>query len=142
MIRLRLLLSRFGILAVLLLVIAGTSAWTSLALWIDAGYSSTVRGVLIAAYLLLSLFVLLRIRPFYRAVLAYAVLFVLVLIWWLNLEPQNDRDWSPEYVRLPRAELHGDMVTIHNLRDFDYTSAADSIPQWETRTYDLSKLQG
>ncbi len=31
-------------------------------------------------------------------------------------------------------------ITIHNVRNFDYRTETDFTPRWETRTYDLSKL--
>jgi len=33
-------------------------------------------------------------------------------------------------------------VTIHNFRDFDYRTATDFIPRWETKTIDLSQVKG
>jgi len=33
-------------------------------------------------------------------------------------------------------------VTIENIRNFDYRSETDFTEHWETRTYDLSKIQG
>src|SRR5690606_35922522 len=33
-----------------------------------------------------------------------------------------------------------DLITIHNVRNFDYRTESDFTPRWETRTYDLRKL--
>jgi len=33
-------------------------------------------------------------------------------------------------------------VTIHNFRDFDYRTATDFIPRWETKTIDISQVKG
>ena len=38
------------------------------------------------------------------------------------------------------ATINGDKITIHNIRNFDYRSETDFDPRWETRVYDLSKL--
>lgn len=36
----------------------------------------------------------------------------------------------------------GDLVTIRNLRNFEYASETDFTERWETRTYDLSQVRG
>jgi hypothetical protein len=40
----------------------------------------------------------------------------------------------------PYATINRDMITVHNVRNFDYRSETDFTPRWETRTYDLRKL--
>lgn len=40
----------------------------------------------------------------------------------------------------PYATVNGDIVTIHNVRNFDYRTETDFDARWENRTYDLSKL--
>ena len=84
----------------------------------------------------------MRVRPFRRALAAYAVLLGAVLTWWLTLEPRNDRDWEPSVARTARVEIEGDRVTIHDVRNFDYRSETDFDEVWETRRYDLSRLTG
>jgi hypothetical protein len=56
-----------------------------------------------------------------------------------TIRPSNDRAWQPD-VSAPYAQLHGDELTIHNVRNFDYRSETDFTERWETRTYDLTKL--
>jgi hypothetical protein len=68
--------------------------------------------------------------------------FVLVLTWWLSLSPSNDANWQADVARRAWAEINGDRVILHNLRNFDYRTEMDYIPHWETRTVDLSKLCG
>jgi hypothetical protein len=52
----------------------------------------------------------------------------------------NERDWSPDQAVLARAEFDGDRVTVRNVRNFEYRSAEDYVPRYDTRSYDLSKL--
>lgn len=59
----------------------------------------------------------------------------------LCTSPSNEREWLTEVSRLASAEFDGDIVTIHNVRDFRYRSATDFDERWDTRTYDLSKLE-
>ena len=42
---------------------------------------------------------------------------------------------------LPYATLDGDLVTVHNIRNFDYRSETDFTPAYYDKTFDLSKLQ-
>ena len=65
-----------------------------------------------------------------------------VLSWWLTLPPRADRNWQPDVAELPWAEIQGDEVTLHNVRHFDYRTATDFTPRWETRTMRLSQLTG
>jgi len=71
-----------------------------------------------------------------------AALFACVLLWYLSLQPPQQADWQPDVAELPRAQLDGDRLTIENVRNFDYRSETDFTPRWETRSYDLSKLDG
>lgn len=54
--------------------------------------------------------------------------------------PSNQRDWSPDQAVLARAEFDGERVTVRNVRNFEYRSVQDYTPRYETRSYDLSKL--
>jgi hypothetical protein len=54
--------------------------------------------------------------------------------------PSNDRDWSPDQKILATAIVHGDQVEIRNVRNFRYTSESAFSPAYETRTYDLNRL--
>jgi hypothetical protein len=64
----------------------------------------------------------------------------LFLSWWLRQRPSLDRDWDPAVAVLPRAVHDDDVVTIENVRNFDYRSLDDFTPRYEKRTYHLTKL--
>ena len=68
--------------------------------------------------------------------------FVMVLAWWLTLKPSNDRAWQPDVAQTAWAEIDGDRVTIHNVRNCDYRTEGDYTPRWETRSFDLSQIRG
>ncbi|MBK7121041.1 MAG: hypothetical protein IPH64_20015 [Comamonadaceae bacterium] len=44
--------------------------------------------------------------------------------------------------RTPWASVDGDIVTLHNIRNFSYRTETDFKPAWHDKTYDLSKLEG
>ncbi len=59
----------------------------------------------------------------------------------LVIRPSNDRNWSPDMVRLPAARFHGDSVTVVNVRNNQYRSPDDFDVRWEQRSYDLNRLE-
>jgi hypothetical protein len=64
----------------------------------------------------------------------------LIFAWFATLEPRNDREWQVDVSRPPRVTFQGDLVTIRDLRNFDWTGPDAAREAWEERTYDLSKL--
>jgi hypothetical protein len=66
----------------------------------------------------------------------------LVAAWWLTLKPSNDRAWQPDVAQTAWAEINGDEITIHNVRNCDYRTATNFTPHWETRTVWLSQITG
>jgi hypothetical protein len=68
--------------------------------------------------------------------------FALVLAWWLTLKPSNEGDWQPDVARTAWAEVNGDEVTLHNVRNCDYRTELDYTARWETRTVRLSRITG
>ena len=76
----------------------------------------------------------------WRALLTFAVLMASVTVWWSLLTPSNDRQWQPEVAVLPTVTVQGDLVTVRNVRNFDYRTETDFTPRYEDRTYDLRRL--
>jgi len=137
--------ARWGSVALKLLLwllVLGGIGWGALALWFDGPADRWLAGSLAAGFVVVCLVLLAVVRPSRRALLAVLAVFLVLLGWWLSLAPRNDRDWSAEVAQLPTATLDGNRLTIHNLRNFDYRTETDYTPRWETRTYDLDKLQG
>ncbi len=116
--------------------------WACAVLWIDGPSSRGIAGTLIAGFLILTVGILMRVRPLARGLLAFVLLFAVVLGWWFSLTPRNDRDWRPEVAHPPSATLDGDILTIRNVRNFGYRTEEDFTVRWEERSYDLSKLRG
>lgn len=120
-----------------LLVMAG---WASLAIY----YSNLPDPIRTAAGLLFglgSLFVLIRVRPWLRAVVVFIVGFTIVLCWWLNIPPNNNGDWQPDVAVLPYATINSDSATIHNIRDCDYRAETNYTVNHYDKTFNLADLQ-
>ncbi len=56
----------------------------------------------------------------------------------VDLETVNDANWQPDLAETGSAEIDGDLVTIHNVRNCQYRTETDFTPHWETRTVHLS----
>ncbi|MCQ8116728.1 Lnb N-terminal periplasmic domain-containing protein [Methylomonas rosea] len=65
-----------------------------------------------------------------------------ILIWWLNIAPSNDRQWQADAQHLAHASFVGNLVTVHNIRNFSYKSEFDYQPNYYDKTFDLNKLEG
>ena len=57
-------------------------------------------------------------------------------------EPSNDRAWQSDVAQTAWAEIKGDEVTVHNVRNCEYRTETDFTPRWESRTYRLSQITG
>jgi hypothetical protein len=137
----RSLLSFFGG-AVLWLVLLIFAAWAAGALLYDLPVTAAIRTSAAAAYALLTLLAVIFIQGRWPAAAAVFCGGLAVLIWWRTLEPSNDRNWQPDVAEMPWADVAGDHVTLHNVRNCEYRTEMDYTPHWETRTVELSHLRG
>lgn len=80
-------------------------------------------------------------------ILGYAIAGIIILLTTLFVtvslltEASNDRDWNIDQAVLPYAEIEGDIVSVHNIRNFSYTSTKEYTPNYYDNTFDLSKLK-
>jgi hypothetical protein len=77
-----------------------------------------------------------------RAMGLVAAGFAVVLAWWFTIKPSNRGSWQPDVAQLAWAEINGDEVTLHNVRNNDYRTETDYTARWETRTVRLSQITG
>jgi len=116
--------------------------WWTLALYFAAPGPAFVQIALAAVYLLGTIALLVWLRPFRMALGIWAVALVVIVFWWSTIRPTNEGDWQPDVAQLPSAELKGDTLIVHNVRNAEYRSETDYTVRYEDRTYDLSKLRG
>ena len=69
------------------------------------------------------------------------MVFAVVLLGWFSIEPSHERNWQADVAKLPFAEIRGDRVTVHNVRNASYRSETDFSVRFEDRELDLSKLR-
>jgi hypothetical protein len=116
--------------------------WWALALYFAGPGPAFVPVALAAVYLLGTIALLVWLRPFRLALGIWAVALVVIVFWWSTIRPTNEGDWQPDVAQLPSAELKGDTLIVHNVRNAEYRSETDYTVRYEDRTYDLSKLRG
>src|SRR5258706_6127081 len=124
-------------------VLAGATGWGTLAIYYSTLPDQKYRQICAGVFALLGVGVMggygFAYRP-RRALFAFTVVFAMVLFWWLRIPASNDRNWAPEYAKLPFATLEDDLVTLHNIRNFDYRTETDFVPRYYDKTFDLRKL--
>jgi hypothetical protein len=122
------------------LVLVGMIGWGVLAIW----YSNLPAWLCLFAAGLFGLgaiALLMLVRPRRRGRLAFLILFGLVVGWYLAIPPSNDRDWQADVAVLPYADIEGNRVTLHNIRNCDYRTETDFDVRHYDRTYDLDRLR-
>ncbi|NVK13562.1 MAG: DUF4105 domain-containing protein [Rhodobacteraceae bacterium] len=128
--------------AVILAVVLAT-AWAALALWYRLPFEALGRGVLAGGFALFGLAVIAGLfrRGALRALTTFALALAAVILWWSTLTPPADRNWSPDVARQVTGTVEGDILTLENVRNFSWETPEDFAEAWETRSYDLTKLQ-
>src|ERR1700687_611026 len=125
-----------------LLLVILSAGWAVAALYFDLLSSSSLRNVAAPGYGIAMLGTLLAFRGRDKGIAICVAAFILVLPWWLTLKPSNDRAWQPDVAQTAWAEIDGDHVTIHNVRNCDYRTETDFTPRWEARMVRLSQIRG
>lgn len=122
------------------LILLLTTLWAAAALFIDVRVP-WLRIPLAAGFLLavVATWILARGRWWKLGLTVGA--FAAVLVWWLALQPSNERDWQPDVAVLAYADIDGDKVTVHNIRNCDYRTETDYDVRHYDRTFDLARLR-
>lgn len=124
-----------------------SSIWLCLALWIQEPWGWLFSRILIGSWIAFALSILgiYVSRHFFsrtKDVLLYIIIFVLSLFWYFGLEARQDREWSPEVARILNYERQGDIVTLNNVRNFNWYPNGQFDERWESREYDLDQITG
>ena len=124
------------------LVVLLAALWAVGALYYDFPIA-TLRASAAVGFTILLLLTLLFVHGQRRKLFIVVCGFLIVLAWWrLTLKPTNNRPWQPDVAETAWAEINGDDVTLHNVRNCDYRTETDYTTHWETRVVKLSQLTG
>ena len=126
--------------AIVWVVISLLTLWGAAALFVDCR-NAALRIPVTLIYVLGVITIFVKLRRTRWAAVSYLFGFLIVLAWWLTLKPSNDGNWQPDVDRTAWAEIDGDRVAIHNLRNCDYRTETDYTNCWSDRTLDLSQIR-
>lgn len=73
--------------------------------------------------------------------LCFLVVLTVWLAWWLSQSPSLYRDWEPSDTMLPITSWSGDIVTIDNIRDFDWKSSTEFTSRYQKSSYNLNEIE-
>jgi Domain of unknown function (DUF4105) len=119
--------------------LALATLWAAAALYIDVRIS-WLRVPLAGAYALGVLAGWILVRRPWKLMITVAG-FLIVLTWWFTLQPSNNRDWLPDSMVLPFAEIKGNQINIHNIRNCDYRTETDYDVHYYDKIFDLEQLR-
>jgi hypothetical protein len=121
-------------------VVAAMTAWSAGAIYYSPLLDESLRSVLAAAFIIATALAFILRRNRRRTLFYFVIAFTILVGLFFQIPASNDRDWQPEVAVTPYVTLKGDLVTIHGVRNFDYRTETDFDVRWETRTYDMRKL--
>ena len=124
-----------------------SSIWLCLALWFQEPLGSFGTRILIGLWIAFALSILGIYLTQYvlnrqTDVLIYVLFFLVGLFWYFSLEARQDREWNPEVAQVLSYRQHGDQVTLHNVRNFNWHADGSYDERWETRQFDLNQITG
>ena len=94
--------------------------------------------------LIVYLFVSISVLLFCRRIISFQInslLFLALVFWFFSIEPMQNRDWVLENARVPEIEITGDLVTVRNIRNFNYRTETDFDVAYYDKTFDINKLK-
>jgi hypothetical protein len=126
-----------------MLVIGFPAMWGAFALWYQAPGSQIVKAIFVTLWAVLSIGMVAAIWQGRIAlgVFGFIGAFAVLLIWWNQLLPSNDRVWTDDVAQMTTGTVDGGRITLYNVRNFDWRSDSDYTQRWETRNYDLDRLR-
>ena len=123
---------------VILLTLA--TAWAATALYIQLEGSVQTAGLLMLGLVVIAVLVL-RFRKRRLGWVGLAIAALAVGGWYQTIEPRQNRNWAPDVAHGVSGTVAGDQVTLNNVRNFDWSSQTEAVPHWQSRSYNLSKLE-
>ena len=125
------------------LLFALLAAWGGLALWFQVPGGPLAQKIVPALWAAFSVVTLVRwwMTGHVTPVLPWLVALCALMAWWSTIKPSHDRIWADDVSRMVTGKVNGGIVTLDQVRNFDWRSDTDYTQRWEARSYDLEKLR-
>ena len=130
--------------SLLVIFLCLTSLWAILFIWTHQPVNAIFTYALILFWVGLAIitgifhFKQHSYKPYFTW--AYLIIFLIAMISFFSLEPRNDRVWQDETDKIIQFQFKDGKVKLQNVRNFIWHSDKDYVTRWETRQYDLEKL--
>lgn len=129
----------------LTLFIVLSSSWLALAVWVQQPINQVctyiLLGFIIMNVIATLYFVWREHQKLFKHITSILYMFAVGVIWFFNLSPSNDKNWNKEVAHNVDFQQNGDLITVYNVRNFDWKTEQDYDEYWETRHYDLNQLE-
>lgn len=124
-------------------VLSLLAAWGGLALWFQLPAPRLAMLAVVALWGAASIATLVFWwrRRNARVALPWLIALIALLGWWSTLRPTHDRVWADDVARMVTGDVRGSVVTLDQVRNFDWRSDTDYTARWEKREYDLNRLR-
>jgi hypothetical protein len=118
------------------------AVWGGFALWFQVPGGPLVQKTMPALWAAFSLITLVHWWMTRRAkpLLPWLVAICALMAWWSTIKPSHERIWADDVSRMVTGKVDGSIVTLDQVRNFDWRSDTDYTQRWEARSYDLDKL--
>jgi hypothetical protein len=121
-------------------IVAIMTAWAMLAIYYSDILNETLRACCAGLFGIVTICGFISLPNRRRTLLCFLALFAIILVWWFSIKPSHNRDWQAEVAVLPYAAMQGSLVTIHNIRNFNYRTETDFDARYYDKTFDINKL--
>ncbi|WP_373987560.1 DUF4105 domain-containing protein [Duganella sp. BuS-21] len=124
------------------LLLSVLAAWGAGALWFQLPAADLARKLVVGAWIAGSVVVLVYFwRGGYRPLRVWLVLWIAMVAWWSTIQPSHQRIWADDVSRMVTGKVEGSVVTLDQVRNFDWRSDTDYSARWEPRQYNLDQLR-
>ena len=111
--------------SVIAVMVAVMTAWALLAIYYSDILNETLRACCAGLFGLATVAGFIALPNRRRTLLCFLGLFAVIAVCWSSIKPSNNRDWQTDVAVLPYATMQGKLVTIHNIRNFNYRTETD-----------------
>jgi len=118
------------------------ATWGAFALWFQVPGGWVFQGLGVCLWIAFTLAILIALWRGRLALgsVSFGVAFAALLTWWLLIPASNSRPWADDVAQMTTGVVDGDQVTLRNVRNFDWRTNTDYTQRWETRSYDLRRI--